>query len=289
MNKDLMLSYEMEMAYITKKSSENLDIINPRKLRGAQVDSLTSVLMHGEHFDSCLVVNQKKGYRLNVIDGQHRVMAMRNYFKKYPDARIQVSLAVYKNLTEEEERDIFRKWNVSIKQSTDDFINSYRGSIPMFQRFVTDIPCSIYGTPKKIKLKDLINAYIGIGEHPYKGAESRTTYDFIRYMKELKDADVDKMKYYFGVLQDIFNPNNAKDFHKLSAFKNVVFRALFYLVANNVDELGDAYVKRRMSTVLANRTILDQYRRYYGRRSSVDAYLAFKNLLNQTASEKQFK
>lgn len=287
-DEDVMLDYTIEMAYITKKSAESLEIINPRKLRKAQIQSLASTLLNGGHFDSCLVVNRKKEYHLNIIDGQHRVMAMRIYFEKYPDSRIQVALVVYRNLTPAEERDVYRKWNISIKQSTDDFINSYKEEIPMFDRLTTEIPCSIYSGPKTLKLKDLINAYIGSKEQPYKGAESRTSYDFVKYMQQLTESDVDQMKHYFQILHEIFNPNNTKDFHKLSAFKNTVFRALCYLVANNIGPLGESYVKRRMKTILANRAILDQYRRFYGRRSSVDAYLAFKNLLNATQSDKKF-
>ena len=285
----LELDYTVETAFFTKKAVESLKIANPRRLRKAQVASLTSMLLDGEHFDSCLVVNRiSRGYRIHVIDGHHRVEAMRNYFEKRPNDKIQIALAVYKNLSPDQERDVFRKWNISIKQSTDDFINSYKDEIPMFIKLTTEIPCSIYNSPKKLKLKDLINAHIGSKEHPYKGAKSRTSYDFVKYMKQLKDSDVDQMKYHFKVLQEIFNPNGTKDFHKLSAFKNTVFRALVYLVANNIKQLGENYVKRRMRTSLANRTILDQYRRFYGRRASVDAYLAFKNILNDTPSDKNF-
>lgn len=288
MDKDLLLDYRTEMAYITKKSAEKLNIINPRRLRVAQIQSLTTALINGEHFDSCLVVNEKKGYRLNIIDGQHRVIAMRNYFEKNPDNRIQVALMVYKNLTMAQERAVYRKWNISIKQTTDDFINSYKEEIPIYTLLTNEIPCSSYGGSKLMKIKDLINAHIGAKEKPYRGGEGRTSYDFVKYMQKLTDDDVIRMKYIFQLIYSVFNSNNVKDFHKLSAFKNTVYRALYYLVENNIDVLGENYVKRRMATVLANRAIVDQYRRFYGRRASVDAYMAFKNLLNDTKSDKKF-
>ena len=244
--------------------------------------------MKGEHFDSCLVVNQKKGYHLNVIDGQHRVLGLQKYFKKYPDARVQVALAVYKNLSYDEECDVYRKWNISIRQTTDDFINSYKDKIPLYTLLINEIPCSIYGSTTSMKIKDLINAQIGAKEKPYKGGENRTNHDFIKYMQKLTEDDIARMKYIFGILHDVFNKEGIKDFRKLSAFKNVVYRALYYLVENNIDNLGENYVKRRMGTILVNRAILDQYKRFYGRRASIDAYLAFKGLLNATQSDKQF-
>jgi len=285
---DLMLDYHVEMAYMTKAAAGKLRFVNPRKVRSLQVQSLTNALLKGEHFDSCLVISQKSGYSLNVVDGQHRVLAMRNYFKKNPDSRIQVALVIYRKLTANQEREVYRKWNIPIKQTTDDFINSYREDIPIFDLLINEIPCTIYGGPKAMKIKDLINAHIGAKEKPFRGGEGRTSYDFVLYMQKLTDGDVARMKYIFKLLHNIFNPTGVKDFHKLSPFKNVVYRALYYLVENNVDGLGESYVKRRMNTVLANRTIVDQYRRFYGRRASIDAYMAFKNLLNDTKSDKKF-
>ena len=197
---DIMLGYTIEMAYVTKKSTESLEFINPRKLRKAQIQSLTDELIKGGHFESCLVVNRKKGYHLNIIDGQHRVMAMKNYFKKYPDSRIQVALVIYKSLKPDEEREVYRKWNIPIRQTTDDFINSYKEVIPMFGRLTKEIPCNIYGGPKKIKLKDLINAHIGSVEHPFKGGEGRTSYAFVKYMQDLTDEDMNEIKTVFQIL-----------------------------------------------------------------------------------------
>jgi len=281
MKKDLMLDYEMEMAYITKRSADKLEIVNARKIRKTQVDSLTALLMSGENFDSCIVISRKTNYTQKVIDGQHRVLAMRNYFEKYPESRIQVAFAVYKRLNKEKERDVYRKWNISIKQSTDDFINSYKEAIPMYDRLTREIPCRVYGTASKMKLRDIINAYIAVNEKPYKGG-------FVKYLEDLKDEDVDNIVPIFNIIMSVFNPKKLKDFHKISAFKNIVFRAIYYLVANNVERLGADYLKRRMKSVLADRKILDDYRRFYGRRASVDAYLAFQKLLNDTKSEKQF-
>ena len=280
-------NYVMEEVTFTKKSVESLAIANPRKLRKSQVSNLLSQLKAGEHFDSNLVANSKSGTALRIVDGHHRIETMKLYFEAFPEEKIKIWMATYKNLTPDEERKVYRKWNIPVKQSTDDFINSYKDEIKIFNTLCEEIPCSVYGSLSKLKMRDLINAHIGSFEKPYKGGEKRTMYDFVKYMKTLKEKDVPEIKDNFLILCEIFNSTDLKDFTKLSAFKNVVFRALYSLVANNKDELGD-YLKRRMRTVLANRTILDQYRRYYGRRASIDAYAAFKNLLNSGQSVKKF-
>lgn len=285
---DMLLDYEVEMAYITKRSVRSLIIVNPRKVRKEQVKSIYFGLVNGKHFESPLVINRVKGYTMQIVDGQHRKLAMDKYFEKFPDARIQVALAVYKSLKDEEVREIYRKWNISIRQNTDDFINSYKDSIPVFDRIINIFGCSVYGSSSKIKMRDLINAYIASYEKPYKGGEKKTKIDFVKYMQNMTDEDINKIIKVYNILQEIFNSNKVKDFAKLSAFKNIVFRSLYYIVANNIEPLGENYVKRRMKTVLANRTILDKYRRFYGRRAAVDAYHAFKQELNNTSSDKKF-
>jgi hypothetical protein len=283
----LEANYEMQMVTLTKASAENLIISNPRRLRSAQVTSIYQNLKKGKHFESNFVVNELAKTRIRIIDGQHRIAALKRYFKEFPDERVRVWFATYKSLTPTQEREMFTRWNVGTRQTTDDFINSYKEEIPIYEELTAKLPCSIYPCPKKMKMKDLINAHRATKELPYKGGESITTYDFIRYMQKMTHVDVNQMVENYNILQEIFNPNGNKDFHKMSAFKNVVFRALYYLVANNKGLGG--YMRQRMKSALSQKTILDQYRRFYGRRASVDAYLAFRTILNDGPSDKKFK
>jgi hypothetical protein len=280
-------NFRMELVTMTEKSTTALEIANPRKLRKSQVTSIYQNLKDGKHFESNLVVNEITHTRMRVIDGQHRIAGLARYLKEFPNERVKVWMAIYHNLNPAQERAMFTKWNVGTKQTTDDFINSYKEEIPILEELVMKIPCSIYSCPKTIKIKDLINAFMGASETPYRGGEQITTYEFIRFMQKMDHKDVDIIVQNFELMQEIFNPDKNKDFQKMSAFKNVVFRALYYLVANNQDLGG--YMKQRMKSTLSQKTILDQYKRYYGRRASVDAYLAFRTLLNDGQSEKKFK
>jgi len=284
----LKLNYEIIKTYLTKQSVENPRIVNPRRVHISQVNSIYQALIKGKHFDGVFVVN-KIDNQNRFIDGNHRLIALKRFFKKYPFARpVPVYFATYNNLNEKQEREIFTRWNLSVTQSTDDFINSYKETIPMYNRFISELPCGVYGSYNKMKLRDLINAYSASFEKPYHGGESKTKMNLIHYIQTFKDSDMDLLVKNFNIVREIFDTENKKDWRKLAAFKNIIFRALYYLVANNLDTLGEAYLKRRMRTALADRTILDDYRRYSGRRASVDAYHAFKALLNDTPSDKKF-
>lgn len=284
----LHLSYNVIKTTINKDSIEDLVIVNPRKIHISQVNSIYKSLYHNKHFDSPFVVNIRDGVT-RIIDGNHRVDALKRYFKHLPLKSIDVFFATYENLTDKEEREVFTRWNISVTQSTDDFINSYKEVIPTYSRFVSEMPCSVYGSYNKMKMRDLINAYSASFGKPYSGGESRTKINFIQYVQNLTDSDVDKIIKNFKIIKTVFDGDNKKDWRNQAAFKNIIFRALYCLVANNVNPLGEEYVIRRMRVALANRTLLDEYRRYSGRRASVDAYHAFKSILNNTPSDKKFK
>jgi len=283
----LFLEYEVIKKHLTKQSVENPRIANPRKIHISQVLSIYKSLINGKHFDSVFVVNNIDNQN-RFIDGNHRLLALKKFFEKHPFASVPVYFATYKNLNEKQEREIFTRWNLSVTQSTDDFINSYKETIPMYNRFVSELPCNVYGSYNKMKLRDLVNAYSASFEKPYRGGESKTKMGLIRYIQRFTDHDMDVLVKNFNIVKEIFDTENKKDWRNQAAFKNIIFRALYYIVANNMDVVGDVYLKRRMKTILANRTILDDYRRYSGRRASVDAYLAFKALLNDSQSDKKF-
>ena len=281
------MEYGIEKMTLTKKSVEELVIVNPRRIHPSQVQSIYKALLKGEHFDSVFVINRRDN-KLRVIDGNHRFEALMLFFEKRPHMKIEAYSAIYDNLDDAQEREIFTRWNISITQSTDDFINSYKETIPMYSRFVDEMPCNVYGTYNKMKLRDMVNAYRASFEKPYAGGESKTKIDFIQYLQRLTKSDLDAIIRNFNILKAIFDTEHKKDWRMQAPFRNIIYRALYYLIANNIDKLDEQYIKRRMRTALAGRTIMDEYRRYSGRRASVDAYLAFKAILNDCPSEKKF-
>jgi len=285
--KTIGFDYIVENVFFTRRTVDALRVVRPRKLRWGQVLSIYKALLRGEHFDVPIVVNIHYKYGTKVLDGQHRIEALKLYFEKYPHHRIQITLIKYKGLSDEEERQVYRRWNIAIKQSTDDFLHGFMEELPMMHELQKRVPCSVYGSHKKMKLRTLINAYHASKDKEYTGGERKTGYDFILYLKKLTSDDIAEIQRVFEVIHDVFNHEGKKDFCRLSPFKNLVFRALYSLVAKNLDALGEKYIKKQMKKMLCDRQILDEYRRYYGRRASVDAYLAFKGLLNRNA-EKEF-
>ena len=69
-------------------------------------------------------------------------------------------MAVYNDLSESEERMVYTKWNLGVKQSIDDFIWSYRMELPMYNTMLSDLPVTVYGSSEKIKFRYIVDAYL---------------------------------------------------------------------------------------------------------------------------------
>jgi len=280
--------YEIKDITLNKASMSRIDIVNQRQMRNSQVMSLLRALNKGEHFDSMFVVNINNGTnRIRIIDGGHRTEAIRRYFETHPEAKIKVSMAVYKDLTNREEREIYTKWNIGVKQNVDDFINSYKAEIPMYEEMLSRLPISIYGSKNKMKIRHMVDAYMGSKQNPFKGGCGYNRDNYLSTIKKIDEEDVENMEDTFKIIKEIFNPNDVVDFMRLSAFKTTLFRAIFRLVHINKVFLGKNYVIKKMSKVLYKSSILESIKVTH-RQGTVEAYIIFKQLLNKNAKH-QFR
>lgn len=280
--------YETKDVTLDKASMGLIDIVNQRQLRGTQVNSILRELKQGKHFDSMFVVNVNNNTkRIRVIDGGHRTEALKKYFEANPDKKVKVSMAAYKDLTDAQEREIYTKWNLGVKQSIEDFINSYKKELPEFESLLERLPVSIYGSKNKMKLRHMVDAYLSSKQQPFMGGPRYTRAQWLDELKKLNHEDILSIKNTFGIISEIFNPRDVVDFTRLPAFRISIFRALFHLVHFNKTVLGRNYVVKRMRTVLAHSSELEQFKMHH-RQASIEAYLRFKQLLN-TGVDHQFK
>jgi len=287
--KDVMgYPYEVKDIILDKASMSLIELPNQRNIRDTQVNSIYRCLKQDCHFDSLFVVNVNNGKKIiRVIDGGYRTEALKKYFESFPDKKVKVSMAVYKDLTEAEERMVYTKWNLGVKQSVDDFIWSYRVEIPEYKNMLDELPVSIYGSSEKVKLRYIVDAYFSSKKCPYVGGLSYGRLEYLEVLRNLKYEDVESMKDTFSILYKIFNPNNRADFVRLSAFKCSNFKALYRLIHVNKEMLGKNYIIKRMSNILYNKSILDQFRAGH-RQKTVEAFNIYKQMLNNNAKH-EFK
>ena len=160
--------------------------------------------------------------------------------KEFPDKQIEVNMAVYRDLPEEQERDIFSFWNKGINQSPDDYLNMRKDELPIIKLLEKDFPCkvTIY-TPQGdgIKFKTLIAAYLGALLLQKPDAYDQQVDKIILKAGELNHKDHKFLKRFMeGFISAFGVPSNKNPFSTY-----VVFTALMRVYYDNIYEQGEQY------------------------------------------------
>ncbi len=212
---------KVAMPYVMKKitlgknniSMFSIDEKQRRLIRTTNVKKLMSSLKSGKHFNSPFVVNAKND-TLKLIDGNHRYEAIKNVIAIIPDFLIDIWFAKYENLTEVEERDIFKIWNIGTRQTADDFLKIYWKTIPKGNKMLKELNASIYNSNARVKIKHIVGNHIDAKKQNkfaggYGACSEKTVGDF----SEITDSDIVVMKAYLSDMIAIFGPVNTKDIY----------------------------------------------------------------------------
>jgi len=287
MKKILEFGYELSWRIIGKEDMQYFEMPYQRKTRPKQVKSLLTGLINGKHFDVPIAVRRHPGLKkLIVLEGGHRVLALREFFELFPDRKIKICLAIYPE--EVDAFDIFTRWNSGVKESIDDFIEHYKHNISIYKDIIDEMPIDVYGSKSKLRFRHLILAYLNSKQPVFQGYEIITNdkkKNLIETISKMNYDDVRSMKSTFDILMDVFNPDNFDDFTRLPAFKFHIFCALYHLVAKNKVSLGKNYVVKRMKTVLSHSVELSTFKNN-STLGSLDVYNRCKFLLNKGVDHK---
>jgi hypothetical protein len=219
-----------------------------RKIRTSKVDQLYRNILKKEHFDSIFVVNltkNEKGKEVRrLLDGHHRFKAIKKAFlycqKHNIEMKMDIWFAEYKNLTDEEEKDIFNQWNIGTKQTSDDFIRIWFNTVPLGEKMLKEIPASIYSEKTKLKLKIIAGEHLDAKRQlPYSGGFQKNGLGLISDLQSLTPKDIQTMKQFRIFLEELFDrPYNTDYLFN----KNVCVKVLYRIWFDNL-QLGDTLKK----------------------------------------------
>ncbi len=263
---------------LNAKSIDSLVLVDPRRIRQKQVKSLLRSLELGLHFETNLVMNRLNKI-LRIIDGCHRIEAMKAFFKHNPKEEIEIYAQIYTDLTRNEERDIFYRTNISIRQSTHDFIHSYRDTLPVYKELTTKLPVTIYGSKNRLRLKNVCEAYLSSKTKLFQGGLSCTKLQFVEKIQTLDDNDVHEIKDTFEMMQTIFNKEKFTDIANMTVFKTTPYIALTALIQRNKSNLGKDFIIKQMKRSLNKHETLSESNRG-GQKACIQAYAVYKAILN---------
>lgn len=131
-----------------------------RLKRTSGIYKFVKLIEEGNFFDmSTLTVNKVNGtYR--IINGSHRIEAIKIYLKRQEGRFVDVHLDLHEGLTTMEEKEIFDKISTETPQSIDDYIFIHKDEIKLYEWVKKSFPVSVgvYQYVNGIRFRQLIIA-----------------------------------------------------------------------------------------------------------------------------------
>lgn len=215
----IKLKYVMRKVTIDKSSISKfiINLRDRRAVRGGKVNDLIKLCKSGEHFSSPFVVNESNN-KMRVIDGNHRYEAIIQCIKEDPNFKIDIWIAVYKDLNLAQERDVFTTWNKGTVQSSTDFLKMHYDTIPMGKKILQSLPTTIYGNKITIKIVNLMGGQINAKKHRkfeggYSAPKENTVFDF----QQLTPEDIQEVSTFVDFMDSVFgkfHSVNNKQFYQ---------------------------------------------------------------------------
>lgn len=192
-NKVIKPKYVSKTVEVTKDNIVSVFSIkeNRRNCSAQQIRTIVEGLEKGIYWGSPFVVCIRNKTR-NLIDGNHRYEALLKYFLKNPTHSIIAEIHEYQTKTEQEEKEIYTLYNSGRKQSTNDFIQQYKETIPLWLMFQTrnfPVRISVYPNKNTISFFQLVTSYLATRPIAFNGGYSAKPLEFIAEAKQLGESD----------------------------------------------------------------------------------------------------
>ncbi|HSU72921.1 MAG TPA: hypothetical protein VLJ21_03675 [Candidatus Binatia bacterium] len=185
---------------------------NARKLSQGVVNELFERLIDGHTIVQPFVVNEVGG-KWRLLDGNHRMEAIRKYLAANPTHRVEINIVKYDNLGEQEEKDVFTEWNLGRKQSTNDVVRQYWKDIPLAKHFEKldkegklVVGVAPYPGNTTVAFYRAVGAYLAATKPTFAGGYIGDPWHFIDEAMELDAGDAHKIAAFLSDFVAAFGP-----------------------------------------------------------------------------------
>jgi len=227
-------SYKIEQRVLDATSIAAIALpANQRKVRKGHVKGLYDQLCEGKHFETPVCINDRKSRGEQPFDGWHRILAMQRYLIEKPNDKIEVTLHIYNNLNDDEERDEYTIVNKGMKQTTNDVVRQYEDEIPIFNQMKngwrdgtkhTQMACKVtsYPSPTSHSFFRLVSAYFACTNKTWGGGYVGDAFTFVAEAKLLKIKDVKIINAFMLDFIDAFGPIKNNAFLRTTPFQAIM-------------------------------------------------------------------
>ena len=235
---EIGLDYEVRRVTI---DSENIKKFKPmidnRHLRISQVNNILESLTSGKNFDVPIVLNMVDD-KMSVIDGNHRIEAIKRLLKVKKDAKIVCIAATYTGLTFEEERQLYHKWNRGLRQTCNDRLRAYQKTVFIIKKLQKSFPVGVHIGLKSnqigVDMAGLLRAYLTATENSAElSTYSSSPQMFVRKLNDLDISDFNNLKNFAIFFEKTFGRFEKGNLHQT----NTMLNSLMTLFIDNMTML----------------------------------------------------
>lgn len=232
-------------------SDFSIDLKNRRAIRDGKVKELVKMLQAGEHFSAPIVVNETDGTK-KAIDGNHRYEAIKICLDQNPHFAISTWVAVYRDLSSDEEREVYTLWNKGTTQSATDFLKAHWETVPLRKEMLKELPATIYGDKQNLPIKSLVGCQISAKDRSkkfaggYSAGKEQTVADF----QQVTLDDIELLKEFCEFMENVFGKYDRKDNSQF--YQTTPISAFYKIWFDNKGHIADAKLQRAFTRVFAN-------------------------------------
>lgn len=280
-------SYKIEKRVLDATSIAAIALpANQRKVRKGHVKGLYDQLCTGKHFETPICINDRKSKGEQPFDGWHRILAMQRYLIENPKDKIEVTLHIYDNLDEDEERDEYTIVNKGMKQTTNDVVRQYEDEIPIFNMMKNgwrdgtkhiQMACKVtaYPTPSSVSFFRLVSAYFACTNKTWGGGYVGDAFKFVDEAKMLKQNDVKIINAFMLDFIAAFGPIKNNSF-----LRTTPFQAVMKIWMQNKEKIPQQTMIKLFKTRLKDDAQVDQLSKSGGLGATMVAHKMFVTILN---------
>lgn len=261
MSETIKKGYELETMIVSRENIDEFEIMETRRQIGEHhVRGILAALGTGSNSMGIIIVNKKRN-RIRLIDGNHRIEALRRFLnrKTQEKTKVEITLKVYRDITNEEERMIYTTEATRKNESYEDRLNMYKDTI-IFWGLVSDplkgFPCevSIYGSRKAIKFRNILNALYVSKSSPRRGyyAAYLRKDNIIEFAQGVKFNDYTLMKEFMDFFQRTFGKVETSNMYIRTNF----FMPLFDIYFRNMSQRNSRSFPERFRRIMGRSELL---------------------------------
>jgi len=261
MSETIKKGYEIETMMVTKDNINKFEVMeNRRQIGEYHVRNILASLGRGKNSMGVIIVNRKQN-RIRLIDGNHRIEALRRFLNRRINekTKVEVTLKVYRDLDEEEERITYTIEATRKNESYEDRLNMYKDTI-IFWKLVSNplksFPCSvtIYGSNKSMRFRNLLNALYSTESSSEKGYNPvyLKKNNIVEFAQDANFEDFRLMKEFMTFFQDTFGRVESSNMYLKTQF----FQPLFDVYIRNRSQKDSRAFQERFRKIMGRSELL---------------------------------